>query len=294
MDRMRHPLMLPLALLALGCQRGGTKQTVATADSTARVASSPPAADSDGRIQMVLGATVSTEDSGLFDVLLPAFAHAHHELALRVIPIGTGQAIEPGRTSDADVLLVHAPASESEFVAKGYGVKRCAVMYSDFVIVGPKADPAAINGLKDATDALRRIARAGATFVSRGDDSGTHRKEQSLWEEAHIVPAGPWYLQAGHGMTEVLTMASEKLAYTLTDMGTYLSVRDHNALEVLVQGDRRLINQYGVIPVAGARNAKGAETFAEWITSADGQHIIADYGVAKFGQPLFIPNANGC
>lgn len=275
--------------------RGGTR--AAAADSlnapTAAV-DSLGAALSGAPTQLVLGSTTSTEDSGLFAVLIPAFEHAHPAIVVRVIAVGTGQALELGRRKDADVLLVHAPAAESEFVAQGHGVKRCAVMYNDFVIVGPVADPARVTGLKDAPDALRRIARSASLFVSRGDDSGTHRKERGLWEEAHVAPAGTWYLQAGQGMAEVLSITSEKSAYTLTDRATFLAVQDHNSLRVLVEGDKRLINQYGVIPVTGARHAAAAESFAQWITSAEGQQVIGDFGVAQFGRPLFIPNAQGC
>jgi tungstate transport system substrate-binding protein len=286
-----------IALTGSGCS--GAKDRADTASSAADSSAAPSTvADSappaGAATQLVLGSTTSTEDSGLFRVLIPAFERAQPGTSVHVVAVGTGQALELGRRKDADVLLVHAPAAESEFVAKGFGIKRCVVMYNDFVIVGPVTDPAGIKGLKDATDALRRVAQSRALFVSRGDDSGTHKKERALWEEAHIAPSGAWYLQAGQGMAEVLAIASEKSAYTHTDRGTYLAVQDHNALEVLVEGDKRLINQYGVIPVTGARNPAGAEAFAQWITSVQGQQVIGDFGVAKFGRPLFIPNAKGC
>jgi tungstate transport system substrate-binding protein len=306
----RHHCLLLLFML-FGC-RNGDPSARAAADSAAAAAGgaapgaqAPPAAHAEpaahaspgtggARTPLVLASTTSTEDSGLFDVLIPAFERAHPGLSVRVIAVGTGQALELGRRRDADVLLVHAPASESAFVSAGLGTHRCAVMYNDFVLVGPIADPARIRGLRDPLEALRRIEAAQSPFISRGDDSGTHRKELALWEEAHIVPQGAWYLAAGQGMGEVLAIASEKAAYTLTDRATYLNVRDHTALEVHVEGDRRLINQYGVIPVTGARNPAGAEAFAQWITSPAGQGVIAAYGVEKFGRPLFVPNATAC
>ncbi|HEX6940662.1 MAG TPA: substrate-binding domain-containing protein [Longimicrobiales bacterium] len=241
--------------------------------------------------QIILASTTSTEDSGLFDELLPAFEAAHPEYEVRAIAVGTGEALELGRRKDADVLLVHAPAAESAFVAEGYGVERREVMYNDFVIVGPASDPAGVRGLADAAEALRRIARAGVSFISRGDDSGTHRKELALWRAAGVETGGAAYLEAGQGMGEVLRIASERRGYTLTDRATYLFLKDDLALEVLVEGDARLFNQYGVIPVAGARNAEGAAAFADWITSAEAQSLIARYGVDRFGAPLFTPNA---
>ena len=245
---------------------------------------------------LVLASTTSTEDSGLFDVLLPAFMRSHPGIAVRVVAVGTGQALELGRRNDADVLLVHAPAAESAFVAAGYGIRRCVVMHNDFVIVGPVSDPASVRGARDAPSAFRAIAdTAAATFVSRGDDSGTHRRELELWRAARAQVAAPWYLEAGQGMGEVLTIASEKGAYTLTDRATYLAMRDRLALVVLLEGDPLLFNQYGVIPVARARNRGGAEAFAAWITSPEGQQVIRTYGVGQFGAPLFTPDATaGC
>ncbi|MEO5509785.1 MAG: substrate-binding domain-containing protein [Longimicrobiales bacterium] len=304
MDRIRRysftraataALPVLFGLLLGGCEADGTDAgSSASTDSAAISAPGGGTPAPANGTQLVLASTTSTEDSGLFDVLLPAFQRAHPELTVRLIAVGTGQALELGRRKDADVLLVHAPASESEFVSAGYGVRRCAVMYNDFVLVGPVGDPASIKGLRDPLEALRRIERSRSPFISRGDDSGTHKKELALWEEAHIAPQGSWYMEAGQGMGEVLNIAAEKAAYTLTDRATYLNVKDRNALEVLVEGDKRLINQYGVIPVTGARNAAGAEAFAMWITSQEGQQVIGDYGVTKFGRPLFVPNGAGC
>lgn len=240
---------------------------------------------------LILASTTSTEDSGLFDVLIPAFEAAHPDHDVRVVAVGTGEALELGRRKDADVVLVHAPAAESAFVAGGYGTDRRAVMYNDFVVVGPPADPAGIGGRTDAADALRRISGEGSTFVSRGDDSGTHRKERALWAAAGLDPGGEWYLEVGQGMGETLRIASERLAYVLTDRSTYLFLRDGLDLGVLVEGDARLENPYGVIPVTGARNPEGARAFANWITGPEGQALIGAYGAERFGRPLFMPSA---
>ncbi|HEX7118801.1 MAG TPA: substrate-binding domain-containing protein [Longimicrobiales bacterium] len=273
-QRMRRaPLLLTLfiAAQALGCAAGEQPRPE----------------------QIVLASTTSTEDSGLFEELIPAFEAAHPEYAVQVIAVGTGEALELGRRTDADVLLVHAPAAESVFVAEGYGLERREVMYNDFVIVGPSSDPAGVRGLADAAEALRRIAAAGAPFVSRGDDSGTHKKELALWQAAGLEPGGDGYVDAGQGMGAVLRIASERRGYTLTDRATYLFLKEDLALDVLVEGDERLFNQYGVIPVAGARNTAGAAAFTDWITSDAAQSLIGRYGAERFGRPLFTPNARG-
>jgi tungstate transport system substrate-binding protein len=241
---------------------------------------------------LVLASTTSTQDSGLFDVLIPAFEEAYPEYKVEVIAVGTGEAIALGESKDADVLLVHARAKEDAFVEAGFGTERKDVMYNDFVLVGPASDPAGIKGMTVASDAFKKISEAGATFVSRGDDSGTHTKEKAIWKAAGIEPAGDWYLSAGQGMGDVLKLANEKLGYTLADRATYLNLMDTMDLEVLVEGDDILFNPYGVIPVTDATNMEGAQAFADWITSADGQAVIETYGVEKFGQPLFIPNAS--
>ncbi len=241
--------------------------------------------------RLVLASTTSTQDSGLFDELLPAFEKVHPEQDIVVVAVGSGEALELGRRGDADVLLVHSPAAESTYVAEGRAQERRPVMYNDFVVVGPAADPAGIRGMTDAAAALQRIAGAGATFVSRGDESGTHAKERSLWTAAALSPAGAWYINAGQGMGEVLNIASEKAAYTLSDRATFLNLRDRLALQLLVEGDVRLRNQYSVIVVQGAKNAKGAVAFADWLTSPAGQDFIGHYGVARFGSALFTPDA---
>jgi tungstate transport system substrate-binding protein len=240
--------------------------------------------------RLILASTTSTEDSGLFNHLLPVFGAAHPEYRVVVIAVGTGEALAMGERGDADVLLVHAPAAESAFVAHGYGTERREVMYNDFAIVGPAADPAALRGL-ELGSALRKISESEASFISRGDDSGTHKRELALWRTVGLTPAGRWYLSAGQGMGEVLRIASERGAYTLTDRGTYLFLRDRLELEVLVEGDERLRNIYGVIPVAGSPRRRGAEAFMEWVTGEEGQRLIGRYGVERFGQPLFQPSA---
>ena len=248
----------------------------------------------DGRTDLLLASTTSTEDSGLFDVLLPAFMEDHPEVDVKVTAVGTGQALELGRRGDADVLLVHAPAAESAFVAGGYGEVRCEVMYNDFVLVGPALDPARVAGLGDAAEAFRRVAASRSEFISRGDDSGTHRKEQSIWSVAGVQPSGDWYMEVGQGMAESRRMAVEQRAYALTDRATLLNQLGSLDLEILVEGDDRLFNQYAVIPVARASEPRAARAFARWITSPTGQAVIGDYGEERFGRPLFIPDAAGC
>lgn len=240
---------------------------------------------------LILASTTSTQDSGLFDVLIPAFEDAHPEYMVNVIAKGTGEALELGQNKDADVLLVHAKAKEEAFVADGYGTERHDVMYNDFIVVGPAADPAGITGTATAAEALTKLSTAGASFISRGDESGTHTAEKNLWTKAAITPAGDWYVSAGKGMGDVLTMASEMGGYTLTDRATYLNMKDALELEILVEGDTALFNQYGVIPVTDATNMEGAQAFADWICGEEGQAIIAEYGVEEFGEPLFFPNA---
>ncbi|TYO95802.1 tungstate transport system substrate-binding protein [Geothermobacter ehrlichii] len=235
-----------------------------------------------------LATTTSTENSGLLAVLLPPFEQANN-CRVDVIAVGTGKALKLGETGDVDVVLVHARSKEDKFVAAGYGVDRRDVMYNDFVILGPKDDPAGIAGLADAAMAMRRIARAKATFVSRGDDSGTHTREKQLWQAAGVVPRGDWYLEAGRGMGEVLTMADERQGYTLSDRGTFLAYRGKIELAVLVEGDRRLFNPYGVIMVNPARHphvkVELARKFMDFLTSAEGRKLITGY--RRNGEQLF-------
>jgi tungstate transport system substrate-binding protein len=242
---------------------------------------------------MTLASTTSTLDSGLFDVLIPVF-EKKFDVTVKVIAVGTGQALRLARDGNADVLLVHDRAAEEKFVADGFGIERLDVMHNDFVLVGPKNDPARIRGVKGA-EAFKKIAAAGACFVSRGDDSGTHKKELQLWKAAGVPPAGTWYLESGTGMEATLRIASEKLAYCLVDRATWLSHRgETDALAVLAEGDALLFNPYSVIVVNPAKfpwlKFKLAGQFADFIRSAEGQAIIRDFGRDKFGCPLFYPD----
>lgn len=240
---------------------------------------------------LTLATTTSTQDSGLLDVLIPAFEKASG-IKVKVLALGTGQSIEVARRGDADVVLVHARKLEDQFVADGQGIDRHDVMYNDFVIVGPAADPAKIKGMKDAAGAFAKVAQAKAPFISRGDKSGTNVKENDVWAVAQIKPAGSWYLSAGAGMDEALRLANEKGAYTLSDRATYLALRDRLRLEVLVEGDKVLYNPYGVIAVNPEAhpnvNHRGAEAFIRFITGPAGRKIIGDFGRDRFGQPLFV------
>jgi tungstate transport system substrate-binding protein len=239
----------------------------------------------------VLASTTSTEDSGLFDVLLPAFQQAYPQYRVQLVAVGSGEALRLGRRGDADVLLVHSPAAESMFVADGHAQSRASVMTNDFVLLGPPSDPAQLSGGHDAVAALQRIAARRAPFVSRGDSSGTHVKEIALWRAAGVDPesTSPWRIEVGQGMGETLHIASEREGYTLSDRSTWLAQSPTLQLKLLVEGDPRLQNPYSVIVVRNARNGAGARAFAGWVTSAAGQHVIAEFGRARFGRPLFKP-----
>jgi tungstate transport system substrate-binding protein len=244
---------------------------------------------------ITVASTTSTDNSGLFGYLLPIFKEKTG-IEVRVVAVGTGQAIKLAQNGDADVLFVHHKPSEEKFVVEGYGVKRFDVMYNDFVIVGPKADPAGIRGGQDATAALSAIAAAKALFASRGDDSGTHKKEMGLWKAAGVDAAaasGQWYRETGSGMGATLNAAAGMGAYTLTDRASWIAFANKADLELVVEGDKRLFNQYGVILVNPAKfphvKATDGEAFITWLTGAAGQKAIADFHVD--GQQLFFPNA---
>jgi tungstate transport system substrate-binding protein len=251
-----------------------------------------------------LATTTSTADSGLLDAILPDF-EAKHNARVDVVAVGTGQAIELGANGDADVILVHARARENAFVEAGDGVNRLDVMYNDFILVGPAADPAGMAGAGSAKEALAAIAAAQAPFASRGDDSGTHTKEQSLWASAGLTPttAAGWYLSLGQGMGETLQFANERPAYTLTDRATWLAQHANLPNLALLFGgatidenqDKALYNPYGVIPVNPQKhpgvNFALATQFAEWLTSVETQRLIGEYGQAQFGQSLFYPSS---
>ena len=245
---------------------------------------------------IVMASTTSTEQSGLFAHLLPAFTKATG-IEVRVVALGTGQALDMGRRGDADVLFVHDQAAEEKFVAEGCGLKRTAVMYNDFVLVGPAADPAGTKG-KDVVAALGKLGAGSASFISRGDKSGTHAAELRYWKAAGIdTPASKFatYKECGCGMGPALNMASSMDAYALADRGTWLSFKNRGALAVLVEGDTKLFNQYGVIVVNPAKHShvrtELAQAFADWVVSAPGQATIAGYKIG--GEQLFFPNATG-
>ncbi len=243
---------------------------------------------------VILATTTSTQDSGLLDVLVPLF-ETRTGYSVKTISVGTGQALALGGRGEADVVLVHAPDAEKKYVADGTLINRRLVMHNDFIIVGPREDPAQIRSLKKASDALRRIAEMKAGFVSRGDNSGTHQLEKHLWKDAGRDPIGDWYLESGQGMGQTLGIAAEKRAYTLTDRGTYLALKKHLALDILVERDPSLLNIYSVMEVNPARfpkaNVTGGQAFADFIVAAETQAIIKTFGVEKFGEPLFYPDA---
>jgi tungstate transport system substrate-binding protein len=245
---------------------------------------------------IVVASTTSTQDSGLFGHILPLFK-ATTGIEVRVVAQGTGQALDTGRRGDADVLFVHAKAQEEKFVADGFGVKRFPVMYNDFVLIGPKSDPAGIKGNSDIVAALQAIKAKAAPFISRGDRSGTHIAELDLWKAAGIDIAkdkGPWYKEIGQGMGAALNTASASNAYVLADRGTWIAFKNRGELDIVVQGDKRLFNQYGVMLVNPAKHPhvkkELGQAFIDWLVSAAGQKAIADYKIE--GQQLFFPNAN--
>ncbi len=243
------------------------------------------------QIRIKMATTTSTDNSGLLEVLLPPF-EKQFNVKVNVIAVGTGKALKLGENGDVDVILVHARAAEDAFVAQGFGVNRHDVMYNDFVIVGPPKNPAGINQNDPASQAFQKIATSSNPFASRGDDSGTHKKEKQIWEQTNITPAGAWYLETGQGMGQTLTIAHEKQAYTLTDRGTYIAYKDKIDLVILCQDDQLLFNPYGIIAVNPARHPHVKYPYAMkligWITSPSAQKIIAEF--KKDGEAMFYPN----
>lgn len=244
---------------------------------------------------LLLVSTTSTQDSGLLDVLLPAFTEKTG-YNVQLVAVGSGQALKIGQEGNADVILLHSPAAEKEFMANGFGIDRRLVMHNDFVIVGPPSDPAQIRG-KTPVEALKEIFASHVTFVSRGDESGTHVKELALWKNAGLDPAGQnWYLETGQGQGATLTIASEKAGYGLTDRGTFLAYKSNVDLEILVEGDPFLLNVYHILTVNPEKwpnvNLEGAKAFADFVTSSEGQKIIGEFGIKEYGQPLFFPDAD--
>jgi tungstate transport system substrate-binding protein len=252
------------------------------------------ACSDDGK-ELILATTTSTQDSGLLDVLVPAFEDEHN-YSVKVIAVGSGQALEMGSRGDADVLLTHAPSAEEELVADGAVVNRQLVMHNDFIIVGPASDPAGVADASTVLDALRAIYDSGSPFISRGDDSGTHKLELQLWEDFGQDPAGtPWYEETGQGMGATLQVANQKNAYTISDRATFLAQQENLDLEIVSEGDAALLNIYHVMQVNDAQfenvEGEGAQLFVEFMVSAPAQEIIGDFGVEEFGQQLFVPDA---
>ena len=263
----------------------------------ATLALASPARAADASKIVLLATTTSTQDSGLLDVLVPAF-EKQTGYAVKTISVGSGQAIALGRRGEADILLVHSPADEEQLVADGFGVNRRIVMHNDFILLGPPADPAKVRGAASPEEAMRRIAAAGALFVSRGDSSGTHAREKALWKAAGIAPEGkPWYQQTGLGMGDTLNVAAEKAGYTLADRGTWLARKKARALalDVALEGAPLLLNVYHVIQVNPGKwpkvNAAGAKAFADFLVAPSTQEIIRSFGVTALGEPLFFPDA---
>jgi tungstate transport system substrate-binding protein len=270
------------------------RRTFLIAAAAAAVLVAAPARAQDKSI--VVASTTSTQDSGLFGHILPLFK-AKTGIDVKVVAQGTGQALDTGRRGDADVLLVHAKAQEEKFIAEGAGMKRYPVMYNDFVLVGPRSDPAGIKGMSDVTAAFKTIQAKNASFISRGDRSGTHIAELDLWKAADIdigKEKGPWYKEIGQGMGAALNTASASNSYVLADRGTWLSFKNRGDLDILVAGDKRLFNQYGVMLVNPAKHPhvkqELGQSFIDWLISPEGQQTIADYKIN--GEQLFFPNAN--
>ena len=270
---------------------------IATEPPTAAPTEAPTEKPAPYNPTLILATTTSTQDSGLLDVLIPLFEQ-QTGYKVQTVAVGTGQALKMGEEGNADVLLVHAPSSEKTFMENGFGKDRALVMHNDYIIVGPTADPAGIKGLP-VIDAYKVIAASGATFISRGDDSGTHKAELALWKKAELDPKTDkpaWYLETGQGMGASLTIANEKGAYIMTDRATYLANKANYQLEILVEGDNALLNVYHVITVNPVKwpkvNYDGAIAFLKFLTSPDIQAIIGQFGLDKFGEPLFYPDAD--
>lgn len=284
--------MLPLALVLA--------MAVASFAGCAKEAPADKAEGQEGAVEpkgtIILATTTSTQDSGLLDVILPDFT-AKTGYEADVIAVGSGEAMKMGENGEADVLLVHSPAAEKEFVAAGHSPARYDVMYNDFVILGPKDDPAGIKAAAPdkAQAAFQKIYDGKVTFVSRADESGTHKKELSIWEKLGLTPSGDWYVESGKGMGDVITMTNEMLGYTLSDRATWLNLSEKTDLQIVTEGDKDLFNQYGVMVVDPSKNdqinEEGALAFQEWILSDATQKLIGQYGVDRYGAALFTPNA---
>lgn len=257
-------------------------------------ANSEPITEGDN-YEIILATTTSTQDSGLLEFLLPEF-HAENGFLVKTIAVGTGKALKMAEDGNADVLLVHAPPAEIELVEKGFGIDRTLIMHNDFVIAGPSDDPGKISGMKTAIDAFERILNTGSTFVSRGDDSGTHKKELQFWKDINAQSEGENYLESGQGMAATLRIASEKGGYLLTDRATYLANQEFLDSVILVEGDPKLLNIYHAISVNPDKwpevNYSGAQAFTSFLISENTQQLIGEFGIDQYGQPLFFPDAD--
>lgn len=272
---------------------GGTATRTASATGSPAAIQPTPIPRTGGPKDLILSTTTSTQDSGLLDELIPRFEQ-QTGYKVKTVSVGSGAAIALGQRGEADVVLAHAPDNERQFVASGTGINRQLVMYNDFIIVGPPEDPAGIKGTTGALDALKQIAAKGSPFISRGDNSGTQQLELALWKEAGITPRGQgWYVESGSGMGQTLQIADQRRAYTISDRATYLSFKGRVKLDILNEGDERLLNIYHVIAVNPARfsavNATGAQAFIDFLLAPDTQKFIGEFGRDKFGQPLFTP-----
>ena len=280
-------VLLALSFVLAGC---GTATLVATQAPTQAPTSPPKPEDPN----LILATTTSTQDSGLLDVLVPDFEQ-RTGYTVKTVAVGSGEAMKMGQECNADVLLVHSPAAEKDFMSNNYGSDRRLVMHNDFIIVGPSADPAGVKSTATSVDAFTKIAETKSKFISRGDNSGTNAKELAIWKSANITPEGDWYIETGQGMGASLTIASEQSAYILTDRATYLANKANLQLDILSEGDAALLNIYHVIVVNLANcpdvNNTGAIAFADYIVAPEAQTLIGGFGVEKYGQALFTPDA---
>ena len=291
-------ILFLLALLLGACAPAATPVPTQTPATEMPVATEAPATEAVALANpnLILATTTSTQDSGLLDVLVPLFEE-QSGYAVQTVAVGSGEAMKMGEEGNADVLLVHAPSSEVAFMDAGHGTDRFLVMHNDFIVVGPATEPAGIKGQTSAVEAFKMIFNAGAQFITRGDDSGTHKKELALWKSAELDPAGQaWYVETGQGMGASMTVASEKAAYILTDRATYLANKENYQLELLVEGDNSLLNVYHVITVNVDKwpkaNYEGALAFADFMIAPATQDVIGQFGLEEFGQPLFYPDAD--
>ncbi len=290
--------MLALVVAACAPSRQPADPRSSATGVPSAAASAPTAVPRSGSdTELILATTTSTQDSGLLDVLIPLFQQ-QTGYQVKTVSVGTGAALALGGRGEADVLLVHAPESEKQWMAQGNGTERLLVMHNDFILVGPSDDPARVKGTSSAVDALKKLASAQATFISRGDNSGTQQTELALWKQAQLEPKGQsWYVESGTGMGQTLTIADQKRAYTLTDRATWLAWMGKVDLPVVVEGDKALFNIYHVMPVNPARfpnvkiNTVSARAFVEFLLAPPTQEVIGSFGREKYGQQLFVPDA---